>query len=54
MAAQTSSSGSRRLLAARIPRCEVWVDDGGHFAQDPAAELRQRCEWLLDRRRGVD
>jgi pimeloyl-ACP methyl ester carboxylesterase len=47
-------SGHGDWLAARIPRCDVWVDDGGHFAQDPAAELRQRYEWLLDRRADAD
>jgi pimeloyl-ACP methyl ester carboxylesterase len=37
-------------LASRIPECDAWVDDeAGHFAQDPAGELRRRLAWLLDK-----
>ena len=40
-----------RWLASRIPRCDAWIDDeAGHFAQDPAGDVRKRLAWLLDRR----
>jgi hypothetical protein len=43
--------GHGHWLASPLPRRDAWVDDeAGHFAQDPASDVRKRLEWLLDRR----
>ena len=43
--------GHGHWLASRIAGCATRIDDeAGHFAKNPASEIRQRLQWLLDRR----